>query len=451
MASPPDPASSHAHPGLLVQVERTGPCVAEVRIQVAPEELERWRQKEFADLSRRVRLPGFRPGKVPRALLEKRHGAEVERSVLEHLVQHGYDDAVEHHGLRPAAYPRIQLADEKPRAGEPWKVSFEVLLRPELELGQVEGLELEGRVVSVSEEELDQALEELRRSNSRAEPALDEGLREDGMAVVKLSCFRPGRPESCLSREGLRLGLENAPPGVDREAYRTALRGARAGEVRELEMVFPGNFPVEEARGERGSCRIELQEVFRIVLPTEEELLRALETADLAALRERIRTRLLAAKQEAEDARLENELLERLLEAHPMELPAALVDDHVESHVAELRAALEKQGLTPAEAGERAESERARSRAGAERALRAVYLMEEVARTRELRVSEQDLRAELAAIAQRNRTPLEEVTRYYRDQGLLRQLGLELMERKVRHYLRTAAHVRQPAGASGTG
>lgn len=444
MSTPSDPDTAHEHPGLQVQVERTGPCIAQVRFQVAPDELERSRKKEFATLSRRVRLRGFRPGKIPRPILEKHFGEEVDRGVVEHFVQHAYQTAVEEHGLKPAAYPRVQL-ESRPTAGEPWNVSFEVLLRPELELGQVEGLAVEGRPITVSEEELEQALAELRRSHSRAEPAAEEGLLEDGMAVATLSFFRPGQRESCLTREGIRLSPKSGLAGVDREAFEAALRGARAGEEREFELVFPANFPVEEARGERGTCRVALKEVFRIVPPDEEELFRSFQVADAQGLRTVVRERLRSVKQEAEDSRVENELLERLIDAHPMELPGRLLDEQVESHLAELRAALEKQGLAPEEARGRAEEERERSRAGGERALRAVYLMEEIARKRDLRVNEQELATELAEIARRNGTPVEEVTRYYREQGLLRQLGLELLERKVRRYLRASAEIRRPS------
>src|SRR5262245_13229805 len=103
----------HQHPGLAVAVEKKA-GKAEVKVTIAADELERARGQEYAALSRRVALKGFRPGKTPRAMLEKHYSAEVEKSVAEHFLQHAYQSAVKDNELRPAAYPRIPLGDNLP-------------------------------------------------------------------------------------------------------------------------------------------------------------------------------------------------------------------------------------------------------------------------------------------------------------------------------------------------
>lgn len=434
----------HNHPGLSIAVEKQK-GKADVRVTVAAEDLERARGQEYATLARRVVLKGFRPGKTPRAMLEKHYAAEVERGVAEHFLQHAYQQAVAEHQLRPAAYPRIPLEDNLPKKGEAWSVSFEILLRPELTLGQVEGLEIEGQDVSVDDPELDRALAEIRRANSRAEPAGEEPLEAGGMAVATLDFFRPASEESCLSREGIRLSPKNPPQGVDPATFEETLTGARVGETRSMEMVFPPNFPLEEARGEKGTVRFTLKEVLRIVPPPDEEFFKAFEVGDEAGLREAVRARMLKAKQEAEEERIETALLERVIDEHPMDLPPRIVEDQVEAHQQELREKLKEQGLGEDEAKARAEEERERSHLNAVKSLKAVYLIEEIARAKELQVTEQDVTGEIQAIAARNGTEPAEVAKYYREQSLLRQLGLELLERKVRTYLRTSASIRRPA------
>jgi len=440
----PHAHDEHHHPGLEVAVTKEK-GKAQVTMTLAPAELERARGHEFARLAQRVSLKGFRPGKTPRAMLEKHFGGEVEKNVLEHFLQHAYERAVKEHELRPAAFPRISLEGKLPEKGKPYRLEFEILLRPELTLGQVEGLEIAGQSVAVEDEELERALGEIRRSNSRAEPAGDEPLASDGLCVAKLDFLRAGSEESLLAREGIRLAPKNPPVGVDPATFEEALVGARAGDERVLELLFPANFPVEEARGDKGRVRIVLSEVLRIVPPSDEELFKAFEASDAASLREAVRARMRTAKAEGEEQRIEAELLERLLEAHPMELPEPLVQDQVEAHQAELIERLKEQGLTEEEARKRADSERERARASAEKALRAVYLIEEIARQKELKVTQEDVAGELASIATRNGTTPEEVARYYKEQGLLRQLGLELLERKVRRYLRASAAIQAPA------
>jgi trigger factor len=432
----------HDHPGLSVAVEKK-PGKAEVTFTIAADELERARGKEYAALSRRVSLKGFRPGKTPRAMLEKHFSADVEKSLVEHFLQHAYEKAVADGELRPAAFPRIDLGENVPKKGADWSHAFEILLRPDVALGQIEGLEIEGKPVDVTDEEVENALGEIRRANSRAEPT-EDGLLEDGMALATLDFFRADTAESCLTREGMRLSPKTPPHGVDPAIYEQTLTGAKAGEERELEMTFPDNFPVEEARGERGKVRFALTGVMRIVPPSDEELFKAFEATDDASLRVKLKERMLVAKHEAEEQRIETELLERQLEAHPLELPEQLVLDQVEAQQADLRDKLSQQGLGEEEAAARAESERARSHATAERGLRAVYLIEEIARVKELKVTQDDVATELNAIAERNDTTAAEVAKYYKEQGLLRQLGLELLERKVRRYLRATAAVKLP-------
>lgn len=434
----------HHHPGLTVAAEKRAGKAA-VQVTIAPEELERARAQEYLALARRVTLKGFRPGKTPRAMLERHYSTEVERSVIEHFLQHAYQKAVEEHGLRPAAYPRIPIEDNMPVKGEPWNIAFEILLRPEITLGQVEGLEIEGQDPAVSEDELERAMLEIRRSNSRAEPTPDEPLASEGMAVATLDFFRPGTEESCLTREDIRVSPKAPPQGLDPATFEEALAGARVGEERSLAMEFPVNFPLEEARGEKGHVRFTLKEVLRIVPPPDEDLFKAFEATDEESLRAAVRVRMEKAKAEAEEQRLETELLERLIDSHPMELPEQLVLDQVEAQHQELLEKLEEQGLSKEEALKRAEEERPRARASAEKALRAVYLIEEVGRAKELAVTQEDISGELSAIAERNGTQPAEVAGYYREQGLLRQLGLELLERKVRRYLRASAAIRRPA------
>src|SRR5262249_23176521 len=141
----------------------------------------------------------------------------------------------------------------------------------------------------------------LRQSNSRAEPAAEAPLEREGMVVARIEFFRPGAQESCLARDGVRLAPASPPFGIDPGTWSETLIGARAGEQRELELEFPANFPVEEARGEKGRVRVRIDEVLRIVPPTDEELQRIFGATDDSSLRAAIRARMEKAKQEHEE------------------------------------------------------------------------------------------------------------------------------------------------------
>lgn len=439
----PEPSThEHAHPGLEVEVEHTGPCTATVRFTVSPEEYARTRDRGLKQVSQRTRMKGFRPGKMPRAILEKHFGAEVDREAVQHFLNHAYDVAIRDHELRPAAHPRVDLESiAAPAAGTPLEHRFEVWLRPQVQLGDYRGIPVEPRPTEVDDEELERTLEDVRRQNARPEPAGDEGLAEDGMAVCRVAFLVEGRDEPVLEREGLRLGPRTTPAGVEEESYRQGMIGAKAGETREFPLVIPESFPEEAVRGAQGTCRIVLDQVYRIVLATDDELARMLKVEGPDALREEVRTRIRAAKEDQERHRIESEILERLIAEHPMDLPQPLLEAQAEARVEELRQSLTEQGFPAEEVEERLAEERAQALEGSARAMRAVYLMEEIAKVEGIQVTAPDLEAEMRSIAERNETDLDEVRKYYRQEGLVQQLALELLERKVRSFLREAADI----------
>jgi len=404
----------HSHQGLTVEVERTAPCVASVKFRVTAAELKRSREMGLKNAGRRTKLKGFRPGKAPLSMLEKMYGAEIDQELSQHFLQHAYDKAVRDGKLRPAAQPRIDLAESGPEPGTDWEQEFEVLLRPDIELGEVEGIQVEGQPIAVEDQELEAANADLRNHLAHPEPAGEDGLTKDGMAVCRLEFFREGGEEAVLDREGIRLSPTTAPRGIEPEAFEEALIGARDGESRELTIEFPEDFPVEEAHGESGRCQITITEAYKVVPPTDQELFEKFEVEDEAGLQEAIRAKIREGKGEQEDRRLENAILDKILEAHPMDLPTPLVEEQTQARMAEMRKLLEAQVTDPDELERRLGEEHLRAEASSKRALRAIYLMEEIARAKDLLIKEEDLLAEFT----------------------------ELLERKVRHFLRQSADIK---------
>lgn len=434
-------AHAHHHDGLDVQVETPAPCLARISLRVTPEEFRKSRRQALGNIAKRTKMKGFRPGKTPLSVVEKEYGKAVEKDVVQHFLNHAFDSAVKEHGLRPAMQPRVDIEsiDASQEAG--FQHTFEVVLRPRIELGEVKGLKVEGRAVSVAEEEVQGAIEDLRRQRARPEAAGDDGLPADGMAVASLAYHVEGAEEPALAREGVRLSPKSPPPGVEAEAFEQALAGAKNGETRTFELTIPDDFPEEEARGKAGTCVVQVKEAFRIVPADEAELCGLFEAADRAELEAKVRERIVEAKEDQERGRIETELLERVLQEHPIELPEPVLEGQTKARIEELRQGYESQGLAGEELEARLAQETEEVRTGAERALRAMYLMEEVARKHELAVTREDFAREFTRIAQRNGVALDEVRKYYQDEGLFQQLAMELLERKVRSFLRESADI----------
>ena len=427
--------------GIEITVDLDEPCSAKVRLRVPADNLQRARTRITKNLGKRFRVKGFRPGKAPVAMVEKQFKGDIDNEVLRHFLDGGIRKAVEAHELAPAASPRVDL-ESYPEAGADLEVGFEIPLRPHIEIGELEGLQVDAQPVEVSAEEVDGAIKDLRRQQSHVQPAGDDGLEAEGMMLCKISYTVEGEEEPCLEREGIRLTPSTTPWGVTAEAFEKGVLGAKVGDERTLEAQLDDEFPVEAARGKKASLTLRFDEVLKVVPPSDEEVFAAMEVTTETGLQEAVRARILDYKQGAENHRVENALIEKVMEAHPFEVPEVLVSDQVEGRLAELRANLEKEGLDAPTVEERIEAERAQAEQASRQGLKAIYLFEEIAKAKDLLLKAEDFEAEFQAIALRNNTTAEEVRKYYSEEsGLVNSLGLELLERKVRSFLRESADI----------
>ena len=423
-----------------ITVEKSSACLAKISFTVPSADLEREVERALKNVGSRTQMKGFRPGKVPMHVLEKSYGKEVRRETVQNYVREAYEKAVKDEELRPAAHPDITGEQLEVLIGTDLKLDFDLCLRPDIELGDLKGLEIRVPKIEIGDDELDHALEDVKNRQSSAVKAEEgEGLEEKGMALAKMT-FMLGA-EVLNEREGMRVGPEQPLPGIDPEAYKQALIGAEVGAEIELPMVFSDDFPEEKARGESGTCCLVLSEIYRIVPPDEEAMFKMFEAEDETGMRENALKRLAEAKNEQRNQMVETQLLEQVLSLHPMELPIPLVEKQVAARVQTLTEELANQGVPTEEAQERISSESETGYETASKSLSALYLVEAIGQKEELQISDEDMKAELQSIAQRNNAPLETVRDYYRDQNLFPQLATELLEKKVRVFLRENATI----------
>ncbi|MFT5290908.1 MAG: trigger factor [Planctomycetota bacterium] len=443
MAHDHDHDHAHTHEGFDVELEHTGPCMAKVRFTVSVEEIKRTREQGLRNMAKRTKIKGFRPGKMPMPMMEKHFGEQVKLELVQHFLNHAYDDAVRTNELRPAAHPQVDPKSIPFDHTEEFKYEFELFLRPDIELKDYKGMKVDAEPFEITSEEVDEAVIDIRKRNSRPERTEEEGLEVDGMAVCRLSFKVDGIEDPVLDREGIRMSPTTPPPGVDEKEFQEALVGLTEGQERSITVpAFPDDFPTEEARGKPGALCVTATEVYKMVTPPDDEVFQAFEVEDEDGLKVAIKTRIGEAKAQQEDHRIEALLLEQLLESTTMDLPMAMVEERADLKVAELKKSLEDEEDLDAEALQgRLDVEREQALVQQARALRAMYLIEEVAKEEELLVSREDMMGEIQSIAQRNGTNAEEVGKYYQEQGLLQQLGIELLERKVRSFLRESADI----------
>lgn len=424
---------------MQVTYEKTGPCAAKVSFQVPASDFEGEVQKALKHAGRNVRMKGFRPGKVPMHVLEKGYGADIRKEAMQHFVQKAYGQAVTENELKPIGIEKLSMDDLGLDDDGNFGHEFEISLRPEIELGTYKGLEVVSDTTPASDEEVAAALLDVQRQRASVEPAEDEGLPEDGMAQCKVKWVVDD--ETVLDRDDLRLSPSEPIPGVDAEAYAKAMLGAKDDDEFDLELTIPDEFEKEELRGKTGTCSMTIIKAFRIEMPPLEDLLTLFEVEDEAALNETIRTKIGEAKAEQEDRRIETELIGQLVETHPMDLPETMVQQQADARVKQYEEGLVKQGLAEETVAKEVENHAATARDGAEKGVRSLFLIQAIAEKEELLVTREEMMAEFDTIAERNQTKREEVQKYYEENHMVDQMALEVLERKVRGFLRDNAKI----------
>jgi trigger factor len=420
-----------------VTVDKTEPCLAKISFNIPSEEYEGEVSRLLKELGSQTRMKGFRPGKVPAAVVEKTHGKQAREEAKSQLLQRVYKQAIDEHELKPLGNPHAHFEDDV-LVGQSFEGDFQVDLRPEFTLGEYTGLTATTTLDAVTDEEVEAAIEQAARGNARPEPAGDDGLPEDGMALCKVELLHEG--EVVFTRDGMRMGPSHPVPGVDPDEFKAALTGAVDAAVVETKVTFPLDFEKEEARGHEGVCRITVTQAFKIIVPTREEVIAQLDGVDdEAGLSAKARESLEEARREEQRRRRENELLDQVIEAHDIELPPAMVEDQVKGRLETMQKELLEAGTPAEKIEEELSTQEAEVRRQSIRGAKAYFLVEAIAEKENLQVTREELQTELTSIAERNQATVEEVSKYYQEQNLFPQLALEVVERKVRRFLLDSA------------
>jgi trigger factor len=394
-----------------VQVAKTTPCGATVTLSVTAQEFDTAFKKDLSRVGKQARLKGFRPGKVPAQVIQQMYGESIERETIESFLRKGLDQAIADESLELAMQPRIDMEAIGFERGKDLSVTVELDLKPEFDIANYKGLEVDHEEVVLEDGEVEKTIEDVRRQQASPSPAGDAGLpAENGMAVGRLELHHDGA--EVAARDGLRLSAEFPPKGVDEAAWKKAVVGAKEGDVVEVPLTFPEDWEQEELRGKDGSCKATFSQVFALELPAREELYKQFGVEDDEAFVAKVTEQLMAAKEQNERNRVENALFDQIIAANPFDIPARMLESQVETRIGQMAQEMVQQGLPEADARAQAETNRAAAAEQAEKSLRAYFLVEKISLTEDLQVQKSEMTAELRRIAMRNRATYEQVAKY---------------------------------------
>jgi trigger factor len=375
-------------------------------IEIESDQVDQEISRVTRDIGRSARIPGFRPGKVPVGVVKQRFREQILHEVAHELVPRAVDEALREHGVEAIATPDVQGVDV--HEGQPLKftASFETV--PSVDPGAYAEIQLRRYPATVDDAAIDQALEHLRQRAARFEPIEDRGLEPGDTAAVDLerrtiAADGSAGPTEKHENVGVELGATANPPGFDEQ-----LAGLRPGDERTFRSHYPDDYTVEELRSKDVEYTIKVRALRRrIVPPLDDDLAKEVSDVDtLEKLREQVREGLAREAAREADRKLRSDLMKALGSKVTFDLPEVLVERDVDRRMQEFIRQLFEERIDPRKAGIDWEAFRKEQREPAEAAVRAMIMLDEVARREHLHVSDEDLEREVAGFAERsNRTP----------------------------------------------
>ncbi|QHM76360.1 Trigger factor [Mixta theicola] len=415
---------------MQVSVETTQGLGRRVTITVAADSIESAVKKELVEVAKKVRIDGFRKGKVPMSVVAQRYGASVRQDVLGDLMQRNFVEAIIKEKINPAGAPNYVPGQYK--QGEDFTYSVEFEVYPEVELKGLDAIEVEKPIVEVTDEDVDAMLETLRKqqatwSEKEGEAAAEDRVTIDFTGSVDGEEFEGGKASDFV----LAMGQGRMIPG-----FEEGVVGHKAGDEFTIEVKFPEDYHAENLKGKDAKFAIVLKKVEERELPelTEEFIKRfGVEDGSVAGLRAEVRKNMERELKGAVRNRVKTQAIDGLIKANEIDVPSALVDGEIDvlrRQAAQRFGGNEKQAL---------ELPRELFEEQAKRRVMVGLLLGEVIRTNELKADEDRVKALIEEMASAYEDPQEVIEFYSKNNELMNNMrNVALEEQAVEAVLEKA-------------
>jgi trigger factor len=432
-----------------VTVENLGPSKKLLRVEIEAPAVEAGLASVKADLARRVALPGFRPGKAPRHLIERTFADRIREEAKNKLINESFKAALAEHKFTPVTQPKIE--EVQFAEGQSLIYTANLEIEPQFELPDYKGLPVRRENRSVTEEDLERAVRILREKSATFAD-VERAVQSGDFVVVNYQGTCDGKPitDTAPTARGLtqqtgfwlQVHTEHFIPG-----FTDQLIGACKGEKRTVTVTFPSDFVAAELVGKVGVYEVEIVQVKEKHLPAEDDALaKALGAENLVALREGVRRDLeneLKGKQRQE---VRNQLIGGLLGRVQIELPESLVEVETRGAVFDIVKANAERGV-PKEAMDDKKNEiyQVAVQSARER-LKVMFLLSRIARQEKITVTNDELGQQVVYLAHQRQTRPEKLIKEMQDSGQLSELQRQMINTKVLDFIEQHARVEEAPG-----
>ena len=432
---------------MKVEVEKQPGSVSTLQIELPPEEVSKEWDAIASSFARFAKIPGYRPGKAPRAVIEKRFRKEIQDELTKKLVSKSYHEAIEQEQLRVASLANI----EDVQLGEDKSMRFRatVVTAPEFEVPEYKNIPVQLPETTVSEPEIDAALERLRDQSADFVDVPERGLEMEDFAVIDFEGSSDGKPISEIAPQAsknlhggkkfwLRLAPDNFLP-----RFCEQIVGQKPDETRTVTVDFAAYFPVKELAGKQANYSVTVREIKQKVLPTLDDVFAAklINGKTMSDLHKIIEHDLAHEKEHERERAKEGQVVKYLHERIQFELPPALLKNETRRILAELVQGNRERGVTDEMLKDK-EKELIESAAGlAAHRLKTNFILHRIAECENIKVSRDDINARLREEAARYNIPVEKMRKELQEHDGVDAFAEQILLGKTLDFLKANVNV----------
>ena len=375
----------------------------ELVVDVNKDAWKKAQNKALENLSKDLEVQGFRKGHAPKDMARKHIGEQkLFMEAMNLVANEAFVAGIVEQKIEPVSQPQL---DVKKMTADELELSFEVVVKPEVELGEYKGVKVEAEDTTVTEEEVTAELEKIQEQNAQLVVVEDAEVENGHTVVIDFEGFKDdvafegGKGEN----HTLEIGSNSFIPG-----FEEALVGMKTGESRDINLTFPETYHVEELKNADVVFKVELHEVKKREIPElNDELVELLDdekVETLDALKASVREKLETEKKSAEEDRLNDQLVQTVSENAKVEIPTAMIEEELNQMFNEFNQRLSQQGMNfelyTQILGQTEEDVREQMREDAGKRVRSRLVLEKIAEVEELKVEENEVEEEYSKIAE---------------------------------------------------
>jgi trigger factor len=420
-------------------------CKRELELEIPAENVKKATEKISRDLARVARIPGFRPGKAPVTLIQRRFAEEIKGEVLDSLLPDVLSQSLQEKKMIPVNQPQVDQVNFTENGPVKFRATFEVL--PEFELSDYKNLEIEVDKLEIGDAEVNKAIEEIRERAATFAPVEGRAIQDGDFAQLKLigtpeGGGEPVRAESVLCHIGSEETLES---------FNENLRGAKAGETKNFAAKYPDDYPDPKLGGKTYNYTVEVLGIKEKKLPElNDEFAKDVagekaEFTTLEEMRKKLREQLDAAREAKQGDQAREKILEVLIKKHDFPVPESLIEGQMDARLERVVRSLATQGVDPRAVNVDWVSLRSRQRQRATDDVKAEILLDRVATAENIDATEEEAEKQLEAMATASGESATSLRARLTKQGALDRMKSKLRSDKTIDWLYQQSRIQTTA------